>query len=424
MSVAAGRPAPAVPVHALDALLAAVSGERMAATVATLAGDPFAGRRVGTAGGAAARTWLAQRFTDLGAAVTTEPFAVPFVPEVYTAPAVRWHDGATTVTLTFGRDVAVHLASADLPDVRQGPLAVAGAGDPAGRWLVVPAGMTLFDAYGHAHGATGLILGRGVDADGWHFTMLAGATPGPLPMLTVETGLHQRLLASAQAGGAWWSANTPIRRVDVTGTNLHARLRAPTPDGLDLLLTAHYDGVGDHPGLRQPAAADNGSGVAVVCEAAHLLAPNLPAGVGLAVALLDGEEAGALGSAHHATQLRAAGVRPVVINADGAGCLHEAAAVEAGGPAHGLLAVLDQAARHTGLPLVAGPVASDNRRYAAAGLAAVGIGAGMAGYHSPADTADRVEATTMVAIARLVVATVWFAATSTATLSSLIGDKR
>jgi hypothetical protein len=50
-----------------------------------------------------------------------------------------------------------------------------------------------------------------------------------------------------------------------------------------------------------------------------------------------------------------------------------------------LLAALDQAGRHTSLPLVAGPMASDNRRYAA-GLPAVGIGAGMAGYHRAADT--------------------------------------
>ncbi len=45
----------------LDALLAAVDGERMAATVAALAGAPFAGRRVGTPGGAAARAWLGAR---------------------------------------------------------------------------------------------------------------------------------------------------------------------------------------------------------------------------------------------------------------------------------------------------------------------------------------------------------------------------
>ena len=89
-----------------------------------------------------------------------------------------------------------------------------------------------------------------------------------------------------------------------------------------------------------------------------------------------------------------------------------------------LLAALDQAGRHTGLPLVAGPVASDNRRYAAAGLATVGIGAEMAGYHSPADTPDRVDTATMIALARLVVATGWLAATAQATVSSSIGDRR
>jgi aminopeptidase YwaD len=102
MSAAAGRPA--TTVDALARLLGAVSGERMAATVATLAGGPFAGRRVGSAGGAAARAWLAQHLADLGATVTLEPFAVRFVPEVYTTPDVRWHDGSTVRRLSFGRD--------------------------------------------------------------------------------------------------------------------------------------------------------------------------------------------------------------------------------------------------------------------------------------------------------------------------------
>lgn len=70
------------------------------------------------------------------------------------------------------------------------------------------------------------------------------------------------------------------------------------------------------------------------------------------------------------------------------------------------------------------PVASDNRRYAAVGLPGVGICAGMLGYHSPADTPDRVEAATLTAVARLVVATVWLAVADPATLQSLIGDER
>jgi aminopeptidase YwaD len=261
-----------------------------------------------------------------------------------------------------------------------------------------------------------LLLARNVDADGWQYTMLAGPDPGHLPVLTLDPVTLAGVLAAATAGRGWLDANAPIRRLDVPATNIHARLRAAAGGRPDLLLTAHYDGVGDHPGLRQPAAADNASGVAVALEAARVLAPALPDGVGLSVALLDGEEIGALGSAHHAGQLRRSGAAPLVVNVDGAGRLDDAVAVEAGGPAHGLLAALDQAGRHTGLPLAAGPVASDNRRYTTAGLAAVGIMAGMAGYHSPADTADRVDPATMTAVARLVVATGWLVTSSTATL--------
>ena len=387
----------------LDRVLAGVDGARMAATVATLAGAPFEGRR---AGGTAARDWLADRLNDLGATVTDDRFPVRSVPEVYADPAAIWNGRP----LVFGREAAVHPASADLPSPRAGELTVAGQGDPRGRWLAVPPGMGLFDAYGHAHDAAGLLVGRAVDAYGWHYTMLAGPDPGPLPVLMLDPTTHSAVLD----GSGWFSAAAPVRRTDVTAANLHATWHPSAP----VLLTAHYDGVGDLPGLRQPAAADNGSGVAVVLEAARLLAGHVP----VEVALLDAEELGALGSAHHAARLQQAGRTPLVINIDGAGHLDGAAAVEAGGPAHGLLAALDQAGRHTGLPLVAGPVASDNRRYAAAGLAAVGIGAGMRGYHSPADTADRVETATLAAVCRLVVATVWLAADYPAKLSSLIGD--
>jgi Zn-dependent M28 family amino/carboxypeptidase len=121
------------------------------------------------------------------------------------------------------------------------------------------------------------------------------------------------------------------------------------------------------------------------------------------VALPDGEEAGARGSAHHAPQLPAG---TYVLNVDGAAQLGGAAAVEAGGPAEPLLAALDQAGRQTGVPLRAGAMPSDNRRYTAAGLPSVGIGMGMPGYQTPAETPDRVEPRTLLAATDLVVATV------------------
>ncbi|MEU0154142.1 M28 family peptidase [Micromonospora fulviviridis] len=407
----------------MEAILATVSAGRMAATVATLASADFTGRRVGTDGGAAARAWLADHLTALGAAVHTDDFPVRAVPEGYAAPTVVWGEGPASAPLVFGREVAVHSASCDAGEVRRGPSGLAGSGDPTGRWLVVPPGMSLFDAYADAQDAAGLLVSRAVDADGWQYTTLAGPDPGPLPILTLDADTHRAVLAAA-TGEGWLSGNTPLRRRDVTGTNIHATFHPAPPGGVDLLLTAHYDGVGDHPALRQPGAADNASGVAVVLEAARILSAALPAGVGLSVALLDAEEVGALGSARHSQRLRAGGAYPLVINVDGAGLLDRAAAVEAGGPAHALLALLDQAGRHTGVPLAAGPVASDNRRYAAAGLPAVGIGASMAGYHSPADTPDRVDADTLRAVAHLVVATACLASPAPTTLSSSIGDER
>ncbi|MEU9826295.1 M28 family metallopeptidase [Micromonospora chersina] len=408
----------------LAGLLDQVSADRMTGTVATLASEPLAGRRVGSPGGAAARAWLVDQLTALDGEVRTEDFPVRAVPEVYEAPEVTWGGRNGSQRLVFGRQVAIHPASADTVDAIRGALGVAGTDDPAGRWLVVPAEMSLFDAYRDTQGAAGLLIRRPVDAEGWQFTMLAGPDPGPLPVLTLDPDTHHAVLAVAAAGDGWLDGATPLRRDDVTGTNIHARLRQPAPGAVDLLLTAHYDGVGDHPGLRLPAASDNATGVAVVLETARILAAGLPAGAGLSVALLDAEEVGALGSAHHATQLRADGAAPLVINVDGTGRLDGAAAVEAGGPAHRLLALLDQAGRHTGVPLAAGPVASDNRRYGGAGFAAVGIGAGMGGYHSPADTPDKVDPATLGAIARLVVATAHLAAVVPATISSPIGDKR
>ena len=104
--------------------------------------------------------------------------------------------------------------------------------------------------------------------------------------------------------------------------------------------------------------------------------------------------------------------------------LRDAASVQAGGPAHGLLAALDQAGRSVGVPLRAGAMASDNRRYAAAGLAAIGMGMGIPGYQTPAETPDRVNPNTLLAATQLVVATAWQLTFADARVSSLIGDGR
>jgi aminopeptidase YwaD len=349
----------------------------MRAMVAQLAADRFTGRRIGTEGGSAAAAWLATQFQDARAAVVLDEFAVTAaVREVYARPTLTFTDGDAEVDLVFRQDFCEHLASADAPLPLTGALAPAVGADTAGAWVLDDAWAPERVTAAEANGALGILVPRGTDAAGWMPKMIAGPAPGPLPILAVHRDLHEQM--RVVFGQATVTASIPLRTVDATGANVLATFRPPRPDALSVLLTAHFDGVGDDPdGVRFPAACDNASGVAAIVEAARVLHITLPAEVGLTVALLDGEEIGAYGSAHHAP---AVAPGTFVINLDGAAQLASAAHVEAGGPAEPLLAALDTAGRQTGVPLKAASMPSDNRRYAAAGLGAVGIGMGMPGY--------------------------------------------
>lgn len=368
------------------------TSRRLRQVVEQLAADEFSGRRIGTAGGRASGRWLAWLLGEAGATVGFEEFEAPSVRDVYATPVLEW-DG---VRLTHRRDFAEHLTSADLPQPRPGRLATVDEPAWAGHWIL--AGPEQLRRAADEQ-AAGLLVPRGVDEAGWMPKMIAGPPVGAVPVISVRTDLHAAM--TRRLGRV--RASVPMRSSPAAGENVHAEFRAPRPGGAAVLLTAHRDGVGDDPDVRFPAAADNASGVAVVVESARQLASTLPAGIGLAVALLDGEEAGAWGSAQHAAKVRPG---TYVINVDGAAQLSGAASVEAGGPAESLLAALDQAGRRVGVALRAGAMASDNRRYAAAGLPAIGIGMGIPGYQTPVETPDRVEDATLLAATRLVVATV------------------
>ena len=43
------------------------------------------------------------------------------------------------------------------------------------------------------------------------------------------------------------TGSVPLRIVDVEGGNVHGVFRTPTKGALSVLLTAHFDGVGDDP---------------------------------------------------------------------------------------------------------------------------------------------------------------------------------
>ncbi|MET8987804.1 M28 family peptidase [Nonomuraea wenchangensis] len=414
----------------LAALVEAVSATRMQVTVRELAGDRYAGRRVGTSGGRAAATWLAEQLGGLGAQVQLSEFDVVGVRELYATPVLEWSGAGQKRHLEHRRDFVEHLASAELPHPRTALLTkVPETGSETGlrgRWVLADA-TTWGRAceLAEAHSAAGVLTVRGTDTEGWMPKMIAGPPARRVPVIAVRPEVHGHLAAALHGGPVQVTGSMPLRQVATRGCNVYAhfpRIETSGPQGgagngeghvggnagLRVLLSAHYDGVGDDPDRRLPAAADNASGVAAVLDAARVLAAVPPGALELTVAFLDAEEAGAWGSAHHAPALPP---DTLVINLDGAAHLHQAAAVEAGGPAHALLATLDQAARLTSVPLRAGAMASDNRRYAAAGLAAIGIGMGMPGYQTPAETPDRVQPDTLVAAARLLVATVWLLTT-------------
>ncbi|GAA4923725.1 hypothetical protein GCM10023334_028090 [Nonomuraea thailandensis] len=400
----------------LAAVVERVSAARMLATVHELARDHYAGRRVGTPGGRAAAAWLAERLRELGAEVELDSFPVADVRELYATPVLEWSAGGQALRLEHRRDFVEHLASAELPEPRTAPLAAASEADLHGRWVLAEAGdWAQACERAEAHGAAGVLTARGTDAEGWMPKMIAGPATRAVPIIALRTDQHARLADALAISPVQVTGSMPLRQISTQGHNVHARFPASahargTGTGPRVLLTAHYDGVGDDPGMRLPAAADNASGVAAVLEAARVLAADPATRADLSVAFVDAEETGAWGSAHHAAALPS---DTLVINLDGAAQLHQAASVEAGGPAHALLATLDQAARLTGVPLRAGAMASDNRRYAAAGVAAIGIGMGMPGYQTPAETPDRVEAGTLVAAARLLVASVGLLAVQT-----------
>ncbi|GAA1656782.1 hypothetical protein GCM10009765_02820 [Fodinicola feengrottensis] len=379
-----------------------VSVARLRSTVARLSGNEFTGRRVGTAGGLASGEWLAGQLRTAGANVSVDHFEVAAVLELSETPVLEWSGHRGMRVLVHRRDFAEHLRSASLPTVQTGLLGAMDDQDWNGRWIVAATPQQRVLQRAWAEGAVGLLVPRGVDEAGWMPKMIAGPGAASVPILSVRTDLHLEMAASSSRGDRA-SGSVPLQTVAATGTNICGLYTKSRPGAVSVLLTAHRDGVGDDLDQRLPAAADNASGVAVMMEAARLLALALPDGVGLAVALLDAEEVGAWGSAHHAPQVSAG---TYVINVDGAAQLREAVAVEAGGPAEPLLSALDQAGRQVGVPLRAGPMPSDNRRYAAAGLPAIGIGMGMPGYQTPAETPDRVEPATLLAATRLIVATV------------------
>ncbi len=374
------QPPPAL----IQALVASFDRRRAQYDLARLCDTEFAGRRIGTDGHDRAYAWLLHAMRDLGLAITPYGFALDVpVLDLYAPPALATLDESGGVLRAFAhrREFAEHPHSADRLD------AVVGLAEQAAR-----------------QGAIGLLTPQHPGTDGYLVKRVVARAPLALPVVAVRADILPSL------EGQHVRTVLPLRRTHTGGWHVLGRI-----DGTDaalahtpLLVGAHYDGVGDDPGgLRIPGAADNAAGVAVVLEVARVLSrhptrPRRP----IIVAAFDGEEVNALGSRAYAHDLKRQGLMPLVINLDGAARFNDAVWVEPGGPADVLVDALDRAGQWLEIPLILGPVGSDNRRYAEVGFPTTGIALGGASAHTPADVPEQVDATAMEMAGRLLLATI------------------
>jgi len=403
------QPPPAL----IQALVASFDRRRAQYDLARLCDTEFAGRRIGTDGHDRAYAWLLHAMRDLGLAITPYGFALDVpVLDLYAPPALATLDESGGVLRAFAhrREFAEHPHSADRLDAVVGLASIWQDGaDLRGAWGlldVVPQDEAFAAVAEQAarQGAIGLLTPQHPGTDGYLVKRVVARAPLALPVVAVRADILPSL------EGQHVCTVLPLRRTHTGGWHVLGRI-----DGTDaalahtpLLVGAHYDGVGDDPGgLRIPGAADNAAGVAVVLEVARVLSrhptrPRRP----IIVAAFDGEEVNALGSRAYAHDLKRQGLMPLVINLDGAARFNDAVWVEPGGPADVLVDALDRAGQWLEIPLLLGPVGSDNRRYAEVGFPTTGIALGGASAHTPADVPEQVDATAMEMAGRLLLATI------------------
>jgi hypothetical protein len=239
----------------------------------------------------------------------------------------------------------------------------------------------------------------------------------------IENAFREAGLVPARGGegsfaDSWeQDAGDPARTIDFK--NLVGQVSGTSSDlrGEVVVVVAHYDHLGrgwpevreGNQGVLHPGADDNASGVAALVELARSFGSGPPPDRTILFAAFDGEEAGRVGSQRLVERLRKGGVSiHSMINLDSVGRLGDGKVLVLGsGSASEWVHVFRGAGFVTGYPVesVSGdPGGSDQVSFQEAGVPAVQLFTGPhLDYHSPGDTADKVDAdgiAKVVAVAR------------------------
>lgn len=228
----------------------------------------------------------------------------------------------------------------------------------------------------------------------------------PHPVGSIE---HDRvrdyLLAQLRDRGLEAHVQTGTGRMHESGIetvgrveNVVARLRGSDPTGKALMLSAHYDS-----DYLSPGAADNGAAVAAVLESLRALRAGPPLRNDLIVLFSDGEEVGLLGAELFARRHSWAADVGMVLNFDFRGSSGPMWMFETSGGnsrmvaalAAGAAAPMGSSALYDLYQLL--PNDTDMSAYKAAGLPGLNFAAieNAYTYHSPLDTADRLDPATV-----------------------------
>lgn len=388
-----------------------IDGNAAFTALAELSGERYAGRVVGSTGGALAREYLSGRLEQAGFTVSTIEFTDRVALNAGAAlleMATRESSGPVT---EFGYRVDFREVPRGAYDGgrTEGPAFLLPARDaafPRGSVLVVAAALYRQEAVDGwaAAGAAGLLIELPEGAVSQR-PLWAGQPPGALavvrhgmPALALSPDAYARIAAAVSAGPVAVRMASPVKFTDVTGRDLLAAWNGDGgPFAPRLVIMAHYDHVGTDPdGSRFPGALDNASGVSLALALAEAFAKD---GIrsDLAVLFTDGEESGLTGSRAFAAAPPFPLAGATVVNIDMAGSRADTtySVYSSGGQASIELGLdVEKALRAAGIKVKSEyPVPNlDHDPLARAGAAAISVCEyDTARYHRKTDTAEHID---------------------------------